>query len=98
MTCTNKNYSAVDTATWNELQAEFKNTSIQELVQLLTPVYQKYLTQDDLGQLIAFYKTPIGEKFATNTPKITSESMAVGQQWGLAIGTKVLKKLEEKGF
>ena len=57
-----QNYTSVDTGTWDELQAEFKKTSVDELVQLLTPVYQKYLTEEDLSQLVTFYFDPCWEK------------------------------------
>lgn len=93
-----QNYSSVDPGTWDELQSEFKKTSVQELVQLLAPVYQKYLTEEDLSQIVAFYSTPVGKKFANNTPQITAESMTVGQQWGLKISEKMIKRLEEKGY
>nr|WP_299381910.1 DUF2059 domain-containing protein [Allomuricauda sp.] len=93
-----KSYTSVDVETWNDLQNEFKNTSISELVELLTPIYQKYMSEDDLKALIDFYDSPVGQKFAKYTPEISKESMAVGQEWGLQIGNKVLKRLEEKGF
>lgn len=93
-----QNYNDVDTETWDKLEQEFKNTSMSDLVSLLTPVYEKYLTQEDLQIMINFYDSPTGKKYAKYTPTISQESMAIGQEWGLQIGQKVLQRLEEEGF
>ena len=80
-----------------EFREEFSRTSLDDLVDRLVPVYQSYLTQEDLKQIIAFYNTPVGKKFAANTPALTSESMQVGQQWGMEVAEKVLLKMENQG-
>ena len=83
---------------WNELENEFLKTSMTDLVKMLVPVYQKHLTQADLDDLIKFYNSPIGQKFAKKTPMITQESMQVGQQWGMLIGQKFTEKMKAKGY
>lgn len=35
--------------------------------------YDRYYTQDDINQLLAFYKSPIGRKYVSTTPEITKE-------------------------
>lgn len=81
---------------WDEMSAELIKTSMTDLVDMLTPVYENHLTLADINQLIAFYQSPLGKKFAEKTPLITQESMQVGQQWGMKLGKKVLDKLKEK--
>jgi len=88
----------VSVETWDELKTEFKKTSIDDLVELLAPVYFKYLNEADIDGIIAFYNTPIGKKYAENTPAITQESMMVGQEWGMKIGQSIAVKLQEKGY
>ncbi|MEH6657934.1 DUF2059 domain-containing protein [Leeuwenhoekiella marinoflava] len=83
---------------WGELESSFSKTSIDDLAEMLTPVYKKSLTQSDLQAIIGFYQTPIGQKFAEKTPAITQESMQVGQQWGMKLGQKVMSKLQEKAY
>ena len=90
-------YAEVDKATWDELEKEFLKTSLNDLVDMLIPVYMKYLTLDDIKALITFYQTPVGQKYAKNTPLIMQESMEVGQQWGMQIGQKLQEKMEKKG-
>lgn len=78
------------------LASELKKTSIQDLTEMLTPVYSKHLTIDDLKAIIQFYESPAGKKLASKNPIITQESMAIGQEWGYKIGLEFQKKLEEK--
>lgn len=91
-------FSAVNEETWTSFEAEFKNTSINVLLELIVPVYQKHMTIEDLKELIKFYETPVGKKFALKTPLIVQESMQVGQQWGMKIGQDFAKKMKDKGY
>ena len=36
-------------------------------------LYDRYYTQDEINQLIAFYKSPIGRKYVTTSPEITKD-------------------------
>lgn len=91
-------YSNVEAEVWNDLEKECTKTSLNDLANMLAPVYSKYMTIKDLKELIKFYKTPVGKKFAKSTPFIMKESMQVGQQWGMKIGQQFIKKLKEKGY
>ncbi len=88
----------VPTNVWNEFRDEMLNTSIDELAKLLEPVYKKYLTITDIEDLTAFYKTPVGKKYATCSSKIMQESMEVGKKWGYELGKNFEKKLKERGY
>ena len=83
---------------WAEMENEFMKASLDELVALLVPVYQKHLTEADLDGIIDFYNSEVGKKLASATPAITQESMVVGQTWGMKIGQIVADKLAEKGY
>lgn len=89
-----KNDGQGDPAIWDELEAEFMKSSIDELTELLIPVYKKYYTLDDLKQIIAFYETPVGKKLQASTPLITQESMAIGQEWGKGIAVKLMERIK----
>ncbi|GAB4198018.1 MAG: hypothetical protein Fur004_16070 [Thermoflexibacter sp.] len=68
------------------------------MTEMLAPVYQKYMNLADLRELIKFYQTPTGKKFAQNTPFIVQESMQVGQEWGRKVGQDFAQKIKEKGY
>lgn len=91
-------YSQIPADVMKELEKEFLNTSMSDLAKELTPVYKKHLSLEDLKGLIAFYETPLGKKYAQKTPAIMQESMAVGQRWGMSIGTKFAEQLKAKGY
>ncbi len=57
-----------------EKQAELKAVfDINGIIQQLVPVYDKYYSPEELREIIAFYKTPAGQKMIEVTPKIMSE-------------------------
>ena len=87
----------VEASVWEEFEKEFSNTSIDKLVEMLASVYQKYMNQVDLEEMIIFYQTPVGKKYAKNLSMIMQESMEIGQQWGMKIGQEIAYKLKEKG-
>ncbi|MBQ0736109.1 DUF2059 domain-containing protein [Aquimarina celericrescens] len=93
-----KQYTNVDASVWDEFEQDFLQTSLDDLVIMLAPIYKKYMTKDDLEKLISFYETPVGQKFAKNTPLIMQESMQVGQAWGQKIGQQFEQKMKEKGY
>ena len=83
---------------WGELKIELKGSSIDELFDKMIPIYKKHFTHDDIKKIIEFYESPVGKKMALATPKLTQESMSVAQEWGQALGQKIVKKLNEKGY
>jgi uncharacterized protein len=80
---------------WTELSKELNP---DELVERVIPVYDKQLTGPEIKDLIQFYETPTGKKLIKVMPAITQESMAIGKEWGRAIGEKVMRKLQQKGL
>lgn len=81
-----------------ELKKEFDAASMDDLVERTVPIYQKHLTLEDIQGVIAFYRTPVGQKYAEKTPLINQESMQIGQQWGMEIGKEFAKRMTEKGY
>ncbi|TCO08230.1 DUF2059 domain-containing protein [Natronoflexus pectinivorans] len=91
-------YPNVGTKVWTELEKEFLKTSMDELTEMLVPVYSKYMSIADLQDIIKFYESPAGLKFAESTPLIMEESMQIGQAWGMKLGQEFTKRMEEKGY
>ena len=89
-------YTEVDPKIWDEYEMEFKKTSIDDLTEMLVPVYSKYLSLEEVKEITKFYATPAGSKLAKNTPLIMQESMQVGQKWGMEIGERITKEIEKR--
>jgi hypothetical protein len=73
-----------------------KEVHTDELVELIVPVYDRNLTHDDVKALIKFYESPTGRKFVSVLPKITQESMTVGEKWGRQLAERVVQKLQSQ--
>ncbi len=91
-------YTDVDESMWTELEAEFNKAAMDDLIEILVPIYEKHLTIEDLQGIITFYETPVGKKYAAQTPLITSEAMQAGQEWGMKVGADFMKKMKAKGY
>lgn len=91
-------YPSAPEEIWTEFQKEFSTTSLDDLVSMLAPIYEKHLTENDLKELIKFYESPVGKKLAKESPAIMQESMTAGQSWGMKVAEKVQAKMKEKGY
>ncbi|WP_319531428.1 DUF2059 domain-containing protein [uncultured Cohaesibacter sp.] len=45
------------------------------MVKAVATVWTKYLKEDELNEVLAFFKTPAGQKFAQYQPRIIGESV-----------------------
>lgn len=76
---------------WNEFR---KEVSVDELTDRLLPIYDRHLSPAEVKELIRFYESPIGKKVLAAMPAITSESMQVGQTWGMDLALRAKKKID----
>jgi hypothetical protein len=60
------------------------------------------MTLEELNGIVAFYKSPVGAKFAAVQPGIMRQSMALGQRWGQQIGidldAEAKRELKKRGI
>lgn len=82
---------------WTGFTEKWQKKAGDKLVELYTPIYQKYLTLADLKKIIEFYESPVGKKLGTATPAMTSEGMKLGQQLGMEIATELQTELNARG-
>jgi hypothetical protein len=76
----------VPDAVWVRLDKEM---DMNQLVEQIIPLYDKYYSLDDLKAVNTFYSSPAGQRMLAALPQITRESMQIGQAWGQKIGMKV---------
>ncbi|PSL35030.1 DUF2059 domain-containing protein [Chitinophaga ginsengisoli] len=88
-------FTTVPAEFWDKMKA---NINADDLINLTLPVYAKYYTEEDLDQIIAFYKTPAGRKVIEVTPQIVQESMQLGRQWGQKLGEKIISEMKANGY
>jgi len=54
----------------------YSDMPIQQMLDNLTPIYQKHFTKSDIDGLATFYSGPIGQKFLDEQPAMMQEGMA----------------------
>lgn len=66
------------------------NAEIPKLLDAAVPIYDKYLSDDEIKGLIQFYQTPLGRKALSVLPQITIDMQAEGQKLGQQIGQETM--------
>ena len=64
-----------------------------EFVSLIIPIYDKYLTTEDIDGLIQFYQSPLGKRALKVLPQIVQEAQAAGFQWGQRMGQEAAQEV-----
>jgi hypothetical protein len=76
--------------------AETMNARVDDLLDKVAAVYAKNFSADELKQLDAFYRGPLGQKFVQKLPAVTQESLAIGQDFGRTIGAEMQQRMIEE--
>jgi uncharacterized protein len=65
----------------------------KQLLDAAVPVYDKYLSREDVNGLIQFYGTPLGQKALSALPKIVIETQAEGAKLGERMGRQSMAEV-----
>jgi len=57
-----------------------KSFPLEELISAVVPIYQRHLTHGDIVAVIAFYSSPVGQKFVNEAPTMMTEGMQAGKE------------------
>jgi hypothetical protein len=60
-----------------------------ELIDQIAALYAQEMSLEDIRAVVAFFRSPVGTRFADAQPKITRDSMALGQRWGEKLGMEL---------
>ncbi|WP_338699511.1 MULTISPECIES: DUF2059 domain-containing protein [unclassified Bradyrhizobium] len=55
----------------------------------MAQIYAAEFTEQELKDLVTFYKTPLGQKLLTSEPKAINDSLQYMQQWAQQFGVQV---------
>jgi hypothetical protein len=70
-------------------------------VDAIAVIYAHNFTADELRQLTAFYRGPVGQKFLEKMPLIAQESMTMGQKFGQELAgdlrNRIIEELRKRG-
>ena len=77
------------------------NSRLSEFVDATAAIYAANLTVDEMKQMTAFYRTPVGQKFLEKMPVIMQQSLAMGQKFGEQLvgdlRTNMIDELRKRG-
>jgi hypothetical protein len=62
----------------------------------LAKIYTARFTEDELNQMVAFYKTPAGQKFSTLQAEVLQASVPVVQAWSRKLSTDMAQRIKEE--
>ena len=67
---------------------------LPEIGDLMAELWARYFTAAELDQLIAFYKSDIGQKVVSLQPRLFQDGMQLGTDWGEKVAREALLKME----
>ncbi len=80
---------------WKDFAKEVKPS---DFVDRVIPIYSRHFSEQDLDGLIAFYRTPLGQKMIHEMPATMTECMAAGQEWGRQLSAQMIAKAKANGY
>jgi len=73
-----------------------------ELLDIVAKTYAQHFTEQELKDIVAFYRTPSGKKMIAQEPAAIKESLDAAQQWANDFSDVVLQRfraeMQKKGF
>jgi hypothetical protein len=94
--------TAEEAKVFGEAYAGALKLNIGDLVTEIANVYAGEYSEDELKQIIAFYKSPVGQKYLTIAPALTQRAAAIGQTWQQkneqAAQSLAAQEMKKRGF
>ena len=90
-----KAYPKVPEKVWEQASEKMDP---KEIVTLVAELYGKYFTEEDIDEMLKFYRSPVGQKTITVLPSLMAEAMAIGKEWGERKVEELREDLRKKGF
>jgi hypothetical protein len=86
-----KDLNEIATQMRADLQPRFS-----ELTDEVSRLYATNFTEQELKDILAFYKTTAGKKLLTAQPKIVDSSMKFAQDWANTLSDQVIAKMRDE--
>lgn len=83
---------------WKEAEIEYMHSSVNELIQMLIPIYKKNLNHEDVKAMIVFYESEAGKRIANKVPNISIDTMHASMSWAQTVAMRIKEDISNKGF
>jgi hypothetical protein len=88
-------YPSVPEEVWNDLAI---SVSPKELIDLALPIYLRNFSEEELAELVAFYKSRLGRTIIERMPIVMHESNTALGQWNETKIMEIYEKLKAAGY
>ena len=83
----------------NEISAKLRSDLAPRFEELVDDVAKNYATsfsEQELKEILAFYKTPAGRKLISDQPKVVDATLKYAQTWANALSEQVIAKMRDE--
>ena len=89
----------------NEVAAELRKQyepKRNEIIDEVAKIYAQHFTEQELKDLVTFYKSPLGKKMVTEEPFAVDQSLKAAQAWAMHFSDEVIERfhveMKKKGY
>ena len=69
------------------------NEHLDEMLDQIAGIYARNFTVEELHEITAFYRSPVGQKVVQRLPGVMAESLALGQQFGRSVAADLQRRM-----
>jgi uncharacterized protein len=83
----------------NDIATKMRSDLTPRFVELTNEVarlYATHFTEQELKDILAFYKSPAGQKMLSEQPKVVDGSMKFAQNWANQLSDEVMAKMRDE--
>ncbi|TXE19069.1 DUF2059 domain-containing protein [Psychroserpens burtonensis] len=59
--------------------------TLDDVYSKIAEVYMEEFTEEDIAELVLFYKSDLGKKLSSKQTQLTQSGMMIGQTWGMEL-------------
>jgi len=78
---------------WTDMKSEFLKLDITALY---VPIFQRYLSEEDMNGILAFYRSPAGHKLLETQPMLTRDAQVALKAKGRELGEAIYAKHKDE--
>ena len=80
----------------SEQLRQFYAPRMNDVMTEIATFYASHFTEEELKQLVTFYRSPLGKKVVSEEPRAIEKSMSFAQNWAVKFVDEVLGKMREE--
>lgn len=90
-----KKYSNVPESAWSSIE---KKVNVDDLINKVVNIYGSRFNENEIDQLLVFYKSDLGKKVIQNSSYLINEIQTASSDWGMNVTKTINNDLEKMGY